>query len=63
LANAREGAAKFADDSGASVGGIRRAYQGVFQILARDQAPGLYEPGQIDKTVRVVSTVDYSLVD
>lgn len=63
LANAREGAAKFAEDSGAQVGSIRRAYQGVFQILARDQAPGLYEPGQIDKTVRVVSTVDYALVD
>ncbi len=63
LAQAREGAAKFAEDSGASVGSIRRAYQGVFQILPRDSAPGLYEPGQINKTVRVVSTVDYALVD
>ena len=63
LANAREGAAKFAEDSGASVGGIRRANQGVFQILPRDRAPGLYEPGQINKRVRVVSTVVYALVD
>jgi len=63
LGNAREGAAEFAQDSGASVGGIRRANQGVFQILPRDRAPGLYEPGQIYKTVRVVSTIDYALVD
>jgi len=63
LANAREGAAKFAEDSGAQVGSIRRANQGIFQILPRDRAPGLYEPGQINKTVRVVSTVDYALVD
>lgn len=63
LANARQGAAKFADDSGAKVGGIRRARQGVFQILPRNRAPGLYEPGQINKTVRVVSTIDYALVD
>ena len=63
LASAREGAAKFADDSGAEVGGIRRARQGVFQILPRNRAPGLYEPGQINKTVRVVSTIDYRLVD
>ncbi len=63
LANGREGAAKFADDSGASVGSIRWANQGVFQILPRDRVPGLYEPGQINKRVRVVSTVVYALVD
>ena len=63
LANAREGAAEFARDAGAKVGGIRRAWQGVFQILPRDQASGLFEQGQIHKTGRVVSTVDYALVD
>lgn len=63
LANAREGAAEFARDAGAQVGGIRSARQGVFQILPRDQAPGLYEPGQISKIVRVVSTIDYALVN
>ncbi len=63
LASAREGAAEFARDAGARVGGIRRARQGVFQILPRDQAPGLFEPGQINKTVRVVSTIDYALID
>jgi hypothetical protein len=63
LSNAREGAAEFARDAGAKVGGIRRASQGVFQILPRDQAPGLHEKGQIHKTIRVVSTIDYALVD
>lgn len=63
LANAREGAAEFARDAGTQVGGIRRASQGVFQILPRDRAPGLQESGQIHKTVRVVSTIDYALVD
>lgn len=63
LVNAREGAAEFARDAGAKVGGIRRARQGVFQILPRDQAPGLQEHNQIHKTVRVVSTIDYALVD
>jgi hypothetical protein len=33
----------------------------VFEILARDQAPGITESSQIDKTVRVVSTVEYFL--
>ena len=63
LANAREGAAEFARDSGAEIGGIRRASQGVFQILPRDQAPGLREEGQIQKTVRVVSTIHYALAN
>lgn len=62
-ANAREGAAQFAADSGSRLGGIRRANQGVFQILARDNAPGIMEETQILKTVRVVSTIDYYLED
>jgi hypothetical protein len=60
-ARAREGAAQFAADSRASLGGIRHASQGVFEILPRDQAPGISEQSQIVKTVRVVSTVDYLL--
>ncbi len=40
-----------------------RANQGVFQILARDQAPGISESSQIAKRVRVVSSIDYFLVD
>lgn len=60
-ARAREAAEQFARDSKSAIGGIRRANQGVFEILARDQAPGITEESQLRKTVRVVSTVDYSL--
>lgn len=42
-------------------GGIRRAYQGVFEILRRDQADGITEASQVIETVRVVSTIDYAL--
>lgn len=60
-ARARESAEQFARDSRSSVGGIRRASQGVFEILPRDQADGITEASQIVKTVRVVSTIDYAL--
>lgn len=60
-ASAREAAEQFARDADASLGGLRRANQGVFQILARDQAPGISEKQQPVKTVRVVSTFDYYL--
>ena len=61
--NARTGAERFARDSGRRVGGIRRASQGVFEILPRDPAPGLGEAGQIMKTVRVVTTVRFDILD
>lgn len=60
-ARAREAAEQFARDSKSGLGGIRRANQGVFEILPRDQAPGIFEGGQIQKMVRVVSTVEYFL--
>ena len=60
-ARARESAEQFARDSRSSLGGIRRASQGVFEILPRDQAGGITEASQITKTVRVVSTIDYAL--
>jgi hypothetical protein len=60
---AREAAEQFAADSRSRIAGIRRANQGVFVILARDRAPGLSEPSQLEKTVRVVSTVEYLLED
>ena len=60
---AREAAETFAADSGARLGGIRRAWQGQFSIQARDETPGVQENEQIMKTVRVVSTIDYLLVD
>ena len=60
-ARAREGAEKFAADSRTTLAGIRRASQGVFEILPRDQAQGISEGSQVAKVVRVVSTVDYIL--
>lgn len=62
-ADARAAAEQFAADSGSRVGAIRHASQGVFQILARDPAPGISESSQRHKTVRVVSTVEYFLED
>jgi hypothetical protein len=62
-ANAREAAEQFARDSGSKLGPIRRANQGVFVILPRDQAPGVQEQRQRAKVVRVVSTVEYLLED
>ena len=58
---AREAAEEFASSSGSQVGKIRRANQGVFQILPRDPAPGQQEQNQLEKTVRVVTTVEYLL--
>ncbi len=58
---ARESAEQFARDSHSDIGGIRRASQGIFEILPRDQAEGITEASQIVKTVRVVTTIDYAL--
>lgn len=53
--NARATARKFADDSGATLGGIRSAQQGQFSIEDRDaHSPYI-------KRVRVVNRVEYSL--
>lgn len=62
-ARAREAATKFAQDSKSRLGGIRQGSQGVFEILPRDQVPGVSEGGQLNKTVRVVTTVQYFLKD
>ncbi|HTO08529.1 MAG TPA: SIMPL domain-containing protein [Myxococcota bacterium] len=58
---AREAAAQFAKDSKTRLGPIRRANQGLFEILARDATPITPESSQVRKTVRVVTTVDYVL--
>ncbi len=60
--SARAAAEQFANDSASRLGGIRTASQGLFQILPRDDAPGETESRQINKTLRVVSTVEYALV-
>jgi uncharacterized protein len=62
-ASARAAAEQFAQDSGSDLGPIRRANQGLFVILARDQAPGVQEQRQRAKVVRVVTTIDYLLED
>jgi uncharacterized protein len=59
--NARAAAEQFAADSRSELGSIRQASQGVFVILPRDQAPGVNEGAQLEKVVRVVSTVQYLL--
>jgi hypothetical protein len=59
--NARAAAEQFAADSGSEIAEIRRASQGLFEILARDPAPNLFEPNQLDKKIRVVSTIEYRL--
>lgn len=70
--NARAAADRFAADSGAKVGGIRQANQGVFAILAANQGSDTSEPGEFNavagsadsslfKTVRIVTTIEYYL--
>lgn len=57
---AQKAAEQFAKNSGSTVGDIRRANQGVFQILPgnRTQEDHVFAS---DKIIRVVSTVDYFL--
>ena len=59
--NAKDAAKEFAKNSGNSVGKIHRANQGIFSILAQDQSETSFESQQINKTIRVVSTVEYWL--
>ncbi len=55
--DARSAAQQFAEDSGSRVGGIRTAQQGYFSIEDRDR----FSPEH--KKIRVVTTVQYYLVD
>jgi len=59
--NAKQAADEFAANSKSKVGKIRSANQGVFSIMPREDIPDQSEREQIDKKVRVVSTVEYYL--
>lgn len=59
--NAYAAATQFASDSGARVGDIISASQGVFSIDGRDEIPMLGPDGQLNKKVRVVTSVTYKL--
>ena len=60
---AKETAEQFAAESGAKVGAIQTANQGVFEILPAVEIPNDRPEKQFDKKVRVVSTITYFLVD
>lgn len=62
--SARLLAERFAADSNSHLGAIRRASEGVFEIMSRDgERPNLAEErASIEKKLRLVSTVDYFLV-
>jgi hypothetical protein len=60
-ANAREAAEQFARDSKSKLGKIRHASQGMFTIASRDAVLSWDEGQQIEKKVRVVSTIEYFL--
>ncbi len=59
--NARRAAEQFAADSNSRIRSIRRANQGVFQILGRESARIIDPTNQPDKKIRVVSTIQYLL--
>jgi hypothetical protein len=70
--SARAVAEQFALESHSQLGPIRRANQGVFEIIGRDTAGGRDSAGDtaqtddqasIEKQVRLVSTVDYYLIN
>ncbi len=60
---AREAADKFAKESGAKVGAIQNANQGVIEVNAAVDIPDSSPDRQIDKKVRVVTTITYFLKD
>ncbi len=58
---AREAADKFAQESGANVGDIQSANQGIIEINPAVEIPNDRPEKQIDKKVRVVTTITYFL--
>lgn len=58
---ARKAADEFVKTSGASLGELKTASQGLFSIEGRDET--VSESEQVDKKVRVVTTLEYFLAD
>jgi hypothetical protein len=58
---AREAAQKFAEESGSRVGDIQSANQGIFEVNPAVEIPNDRPEKQIDKKVRVVTTITYFL--
>jgi hypothetical protein len=63
IAAANVAAEEFAAASGARLGPIRYANQGVISVLARDESPDASEWTSRQKRLRAVATVEYMLVD
>jgi hypothetical protein len=64
--SARAVAQQFAADSHSRLGQIRRANQGVFEVSSRDASGDQNqtdEQSSVEKKVRLVTTVDYYLID
>jgi hypothetical protein len=58
---AREAAQKFAEESGSKVGDIQSANQGIFEVNPAVEIPNDRPEKQVDKKVRVVTTITYFL--
>lgn len=58
---AKEAATQLATESGATVGAIQTVNQGIFEILPAVEIPNDRPEKQINKKVRVVSTITYFL--
>jgi len=63
--SARALAQQFATQSSSHLGAIRRASEGVFQVMSRDgEVPNTAEErASIEKKLRLVTTIDYYLVE
>jgi hypothetical protein len=65
VADAKLRAAEIADKSGATLGKLASASQGVFQITPAHSTEisgeGMYDTSSIEKTVRAVVTVSFGL--
>lgn len=60
---AKESAQQLTAKTGAKLGAIETVYQGVFEINPAVEIPNDRPDKQIDKKVRVVTTISYFLVD